>query len=190
MVRKKKIIREAIDFLRKKAEVTGRISINLLAKDLGIELSEAIEYFSSVEEIVLVQQKKIWKKAHETTDKQLKIAKYPADFKAILDNSYDMYINNLPEDADLYFELANYLPSCVVFKLKNKIVYRKKIFILIKKGWPGKTPNILERQTDLVLMCSYGFLEHVVHLPRTERKKFTKDFKNMVNLHLQDRLFF
>ena len=60
MVRKKKIIREAIDFLRKKAEVTGRISINLLAKDLGIELSEAIEYFSSVEEIVLVQQKKIW----------------------------------------------------------------------------------------------------------------------------------
>ena len=194
MVRKSAIVRDkilakTIASLRKDRRVE-RISIPLIAKDLGIEPSEALEYFSSVEDMFLKQQKTSWKEAYKDIDKQLKIAKNPGDFKDILDNFYDMYVDNLPDDADLYVELANYLPKCSDFRSKNKIIYRKKLLNIIKRGWPGKAPNVLERQTDLVLMCFYGFIEHVAHMPKIERKKIVKDFRNMVNLHLQDRLFF
>ena len=194
MVRKSTIVRDkilaqTIASLRKDRRVE-RISIPLIAKDLGIEPSEALKYFSSVEDVFLKQQKTYWKEAYKDMDKQLKIAKNPGDFKDILDNFYDMYVDNLPDDADLYVELANYLPKCANFKSKNKILFRKKLLTIIKKGWPVKPPNVLERQTDLVLMCFYGFIEHVAHIPTIERKKIVKDFRNMVNLHLQDRLFF
>ena len=194
MVRKSTIIRDkilakTIASLRKDRRVE-RISIPLIAKELGIEPSEALEYFSSVEDMFLKQQQISWKQAYKDIDRQLKIAKNPGDFKDILDNFYNMYVSNLPDDADLHVELANYLPKCANFRSKNKIVYRKKLLTIIKRGWPGKAPNVLERQTDLVLMCFYGFIEHVAHIPKIERKKIVKDFRNMVNLHLQDRLFF
>ena len=194
MVRKSTIVRDkilakTIASLRKDRRVE-RISIPLIAKDLGIEPSEALKYFSSVEDMFLKQQQTSWKEAYKDIDKQLKIAKHPGDFKDILDNFYDMYVDNLPDDADLYVELANYLPKCSDFRSKNKIIYRKKLLNIINRGWPGKAPNVLERQTDLVLMCFYGFIEHVAHMPKIERRKIVKDFRNMVNLHLQDRLFF
>jgi hypothetical protein len=76
------------------------------------------------------------------------------------------------------------------FREDNKKILSGKIKNLIKRGWPGKTPSVLERQTDLFILSFYGFIDHVVHLPVEERKKILKDFRNMLNLHLQDRLFF
>jgi hypothetical protein len=184
-----KILAQTIASLRKDRRVE-RISISLIAKDLGIDPSEALEYFSSVEDVFLKQQKTYWKEAYKDMDKQLKIAKNPGDFKDILDNFYDVCAFSLPDDIDFSIGLVNYLPKCSDFRAKNKIIYRKKLLNIIKKGWPGKAPNILERQTDLVLMCFYGFIEHVAYMPKIERKKIVKDFRNMVNLHLQDRLFF
>ena len=194
MVRKSAVVRDkilskTISSLRRDRRVE-RISIPLIAKELGIEPTEALEYFSSVEDIFLKEQERSWKQVYKVIDKQSKVAKHPGDFKSILDNFYDMFVDNLPDDADLYVELANYLPKCADFRSRNKVVYRRKLLIIIKKGWPGKSPNVLERQTDLVLMCSYGFIEHVAHMPKSDRKKIVKDFRNMINLHLQDRLFF
>jgi hypothetical protein len=194
MVRKSTIIRDkilakTIASLRKDRRVE-KISIPLIAKELGIEPSEALEYFSSVEDMFLKQQQTSWKKAYKDIDKQLKVAKHPGDFKSILDNFFVMFVFNLPDDAGFPVELAGYLPECANFRSENKIVYRKKLLTIIKKGWPGKAPKVLERQTDLVLMCFYGFIEHVAYIPAIEREKIVKDFRNMVNLHLQDRLFF
>ena len=33
-------------------------------------------------------------------------------------------------------------------------------------------------------------IDHIVHKPKAESAKILKDFRNMLNLHLQDRLFF
>jgi len=184
-----KILSKAISSLRRDRRVE-RISIPLIANELSIEPRDALEYFSSVEDIFLKEQKRLWNSAFKLVDKQLKVAKHPGDFKGILDNFFEMFVANLPNDADLYVELTNYLPTCAEFKSKNQKIYRKKLLQIIKKGWPGKAPNVLERQTDLVLMCSFGFIEHVAHMPITERKRIVKDFRNMINLHLQDRLFF
>tara|TARA_B110000014_G_scaffold264485_1_gene266776 strand:+ start:5350 stop:5934 length:585 start_codon:yes stop_codon:yes gene_type:complete len=184
-----KILSKTISSLRRDRRIE-RISIPLIAKELSMETSEALEYFSSIEDIFLKEQKSLWKKVYKVFDKKLKEAQHPADFKEILDSSYDLFVSSLPDDADLHIELVNYLPTCADFKSKNKLIYRKKLLQIIKKGWPGKAPNVLERQTDLVLMCFYGFLEHVAHSPKLERKRTVKDFRNMINLHLQDRLFF
>ena len=67
---------------------------------------------------------------------------------------------------------------------------KQKFKNLIKRGWPGKDEKVLERQTELVTVLFYGFVDHVVHIPKTERTKILRDFRNMLNLHLQDRKFF
>ena len=61
---------------------------------------------------------------------------------------------------------------------------------IIKKGWPGKIDTVLDRQTDLILLSMYGFYEYCAKVGKRERKAIHKDFTNMINLHLQDRLFF
>ena len=96
----------------------------------------------------------------------------------------------MSSDADLHWEICSFLPICLEFREANKKILASKIKNIIKRGWPGKTNNVLERQTDLVVLSFYGFVDHVVHIPKKEREKILKDFRNMLNLHLQDRLFF
>jgi hypothetical protein len=96
----------------------------------------------------------------------------------------------LPEYSDLVYSAIFYLPKCLAERDRTKKSHRQKIRLLIKKGWPGKIDSVLDRQADLVLLSLYGLLDYCVKANNRDRKEVLKDFNNMINLHLQDRLFF
>tara|TARA_B100000700_G_scaffold139151_1_gene155233 strand:+ start:609 stop:1193 length:585 start_codon:yes stop_codon:yes gene_type:complete len=186
---KDKIVQQAIKSVRrdKKVDVVSLLSIS---KELSVEFSEITKYYSSMEDIFSLQQKDNWKTTYKTLDKNIKKAKTPGDFKKVFDVFLEDFVLELGPDADLHWEVCSFIPVCLEFREKNKQVLSKKIKLIIKKGWPGKTANVLDRQTDLVILSFYGFIDHIVHQPKAERPKILRDFRNMLNLHLQDRLFF
>ena len=100
------------------------------------------------------------------------------------------FVSGITTDADLHWEVCSFIPVCLEFREANKKVFASKMKYIIKRGWPGKNNNVLDRQTDLFLFCFFGFVDLIVHKPAKERAKILKDFRNMLNLHLQDRLFF
>ena len=186
---KDRIVRQAINSVRKNHKV-DEVSLLNISKELGVEFSDITKYFSSMEDIFLEQQKKNWKSTFKSLNKKIKKARTPGDFKNIFDSFLEDYVKDLSSDADLHWEICSFLPICLEFREANKKILASKIKNIIKRGWPGKTNNVLERQTDLVVLSFYGFVDHVVHIPKKEREKILKDFRNMLNLHLQDRLFF
>ena len=186
---KDRIVRQAINSVRKNHKV-DEVSLLNISKELGVEFSDITKYFSSMEDIFLEQQKKNWKSTFKSLNKKIKKARTPGDFKNIFDSFLEEYVKDLSSDADLHWEICSFLPICLEFREANKKILASKIKNIIKRGWPGKTNNVLERQTDLVVLSFYGFVDHVVHIPKKEREKILKDFRNMLNLHLQDRLFF
>ena len=186
---KDRIVRQAINSVRKNHKV-DEVSLLNISKELGVEFSDITKYFSSMEDIFLEQQKKNWKSTFKSLNKKIKKARTPGDFKNIFDSFLEDYVKDLSSDADLHWEICSFLPICLEFREANKKILASKIKNIIKRGWPGKTNNVLERQTDLVVLSFYGFVDHVVHIPKKEREKILKDFRNMLNSHLQDRLFF
>jgi len=186
---KDRIVRQAISSVRKNHKV-DEFSLLSISKELGVEFSEITKYFTSMEEIFLEQQKQNWKSTYKSLNKKIKKAKTPGDFKNIFDSFLEDYVKGLSSDADLQWEVCSFLPICLEFRETNKKILASKLNNIIKRGWPGKTNNVLERQTDLVVLSFYGFIDHIVHKPKQERAKILKDFRNMLNLHLQDRLFF
>ena len=186
---KDRIVRQAITSVRKNHKVDA-VSLLTISKELGVEFSEITKYYSSMEDIFLDQQKKTWKSTHRSLDKKIKKAKTPGDFKYLFDSFLEDFVSDLGPDADLNWEVCSFIPVCLEFRETNKKVLANKIRDIIKRGWPGKTNNVLERQTDLIILSFYGFIDHVIHKPKKERTKILKDFRNMLNLHLQDRLFF
>ena len=186
---KDRIVRQAINSVRKNHKV-DEVSLLTISKELSVEFSEITRYYSSMEEIFLEQQKQNWKSTYKSLNKKIKKARTPGDFKNIFDSFLEDYVKDLSSDADLHWEICSFLPICLEFRETNKKILASKVKNIIKRGWPGKTNNVLERQTDLVVLSFYGFVDHVVHIPKKEREKILKDFRNMLNLHLQDRLFF
>tara|TARA_B100001123_G_scaffold435230_1_gene563293 strand:+ start:1037 stop:1627 length:591 start_codon:yes stop_codon:yes gene_type:complete len=186
---KDRIVKQAISSVRRNHKV-DEVSLLSLSKELEVDFSEVTKYYTSMEDIFFEQQKKNWKKTYRNLNKNIKKAKTPGDFKNIFDSFLDDFVNDLSPDADLHWEVCSFMPNCLDFREKNKKVLATKIKTVIKKGWPGKTDDVLKRQTDLFILSFYGFIDHIVHLPKGERKKILKDFRNMLNLHLQDRLFF
>ena len=186
---KDRIVRQAINSVRKNHKV-DEVSLLNISKELGVEFSDITKYFSSMEDIFLEQRKKNWKSTFKSLNKKIKKARTPGDFKNIFDSFLEDYVKDLSSDADLHWEICSFLPICLEFREANKKILASKVKNIIKRGWPGKTNNVLERQTDLVVLSFYGFVDHVVHIPKKEREKILKDFRNMLNLHLQDRLFF
>ena len=184
-----RIIKEGISSVRRLQKI-DEIHFLTISKELGIDYSEVTKYYASMEDIFHLQQIKNWKATHKVLDKKVKEARTPGEFKKIFDDFLEDFVNDLSSDADLHWEACSFLPKCLEFREKNKKILSKKIKNLIKRGWPGKTENVLLRQTDLFILSFYGFIDHVVHLPTEERTKILKDFRNMLNLHLQDRLFF
>ena len=186
---KDKIVKQAVKSVRrdKKVDVVSLLSIS---KELSVDFSEITKYYSSMEDIFLLQQKDNWKTTYRALDKDIKKAKTPGDFKKVFDTFLENFVLNLGPDADLHWEVCSFIPVCLEFREKNKKALAKKIKQIINKGWPGKTANVLDRQTDLFILSFFGFIDHVVHQPRDERAKILRDFRNMLNLHLQDRLFF
>ena len=186
---KDKIVKQAISSVRKDRRVDV-MSLLAISKELNVDFSEVTKYYTSMEDIFLEQQKKNWKSTFKKLDKRLKKAKNPGDFKSLFDKFLEDFVSDLGLNADLHWEVCSFIPVCLEFRVKNKNRLAVKIRNIIKRGWPGKTDNVLDRQTDLFILSFFGFIDHVVHKPVKEREKILKDFRNMLNLHLQDRLFF
>ena len=186
---KNKIVKQAISSVRKNHKV-DEVSLLSISKELNVDFSEITKYYTSMEDIFLEQQKKNWKSIHKSLNRKTKKAKTPGDFKKVFDTFLEDFVSDLGPDADLNWEVCSFIPVCLQFREANKRVIAGKIKNIIKRGWPGKTDNVLDRQTDLFILSFYGFIDHVVHKPVKERAKILKDFRNMLNLHLQDRLFF
>ena len=186
---KDKIVKQAIQSFRKNKKV-DEFSLLSLSKELDVDFLDLTKFYASMEGIFLDQQKDNWKQTHKSLNKKIKKSKTPGDFKNVFDSFLEDFVSDLGPDADLHWEVCSFIPICLEFREQNKKVLTGKIKTVIKRGWPGKTSNVLDRQTDLVILSFYGFIDHVVHKPKTERAKILKDFRNMLNLHLQDRLFF
>jgi len=186
---KDKAVKRAISTLRKDKRVEA-VNLGVIANELDVSLEVLQTYYSSAEDIFIKAQKKDWDSLHRYWDKRIKKAKTPGDYKDAFDSFFERFVETLSEDADLMLEMSCYLPACIKYRERNRKRVRKKFSSLIKKGWPGKDDKVLERQTELITIVFYGFIDHVVHLNKDERIKSLRDFRNMINLHLQDRKFF
>ena len=186
---KDKVVNRAVHSLRKSKRIE-QISFAAIAKELDVGIDEITSFYSTTEDIFLQAQKKDWESLHRYWDKQIKKAKTPGDFKSAFEIFFERFVETLSKDADLRFELSCYLPECVKYRDKNRIKVKEKFSKLIKRGWPGKDEKVIQRQSKLVTVLFYGFIDHIVHIPKEERSKILSDFRNMLNLHLQDRKFF
>ena len=186
---KDKIVNRAVNSLRQNKRIE-QISFAAIAKELDVSIDDITSFYATTEDIFLQAQKKDWESLHRYWDKQIKKAKTPGDFKNAFEIFFERFVETLSQDADLRFELSCYLPECVKFRDKNRIKVKEKFTKLIKRGWPGKNEIVIQRQSELVTVLFYGFVDHIVHIPKNERSKILSDFRNMLNLHLQDRKFF
>ena len=186
---KDEVVNKAVNSLRKSKRIE-HISFAAIAKELNVGIDEITSFYSTTEDIFLQAQKKDWESLHRYWDKQIKKAKTPGDFKNAFEIFFERFVETLSKDADLRFELSCYLPECVKYRDKNRIKVKEKFSKLIKRGWPGKDEKVIQRQSELVTVLFYGFIDHIVHIPKEERSKILSDFRNMLNLHLQDRKFF
>jgi len=188
--KKVNIIQKSMNSIRKIDKTVHTISFSRLADEMGIPLKELTDIFLDVEDMFLNEQKRVTRKMEEFLEKGIKDCKTPNDAKDLMESSLLKMIDLLPDHSDLVYSAIFYLPKCLAERDRTKKYYRQKLRIIIKKGWPGKIDSVLERQTDLVLLSLYGFLDYCVKVNKRERKEVLKDFTNMINLHLQDRLFF
>ena len=188
--KKVKVIQKSMNSIRKMDKTVHTISFSRLADEMKIPLNELTYIFLDVEDMFLNEQKRVTRKIEEFLEKGIKDCKTPNDAKDLLESSLLKMIDLLPDHSDLVYSAIFYLPKCLAERDRTKKYYRQKLRIIIKKGWPGKIDSVLERQTDLVLLSLYGFLDYCVKVNKSERKEVLKDFTNMINLHLQDRLFF
>ena len=186
---KDKVVNRAVNSLRKNKRIE-QISFAAIADELDVSIDDITSFYATTEDIFLQAQKKDWESLHRYWDKQIKKAKTPGDFKNAFEIFFERFVETLSNDADLRFELSCYLPECVKFRDKNRIKVKEKFTKLIKRGWPGKNEIVIQRQSELVTVLFYGFVDHIVHIPKNERSKILSDFRNMLNLHLQDRKFF
>ena len=186
---KDKVVNKAVNSLRKNKSIE-QLSFAAIAKELDVGIDELTTFYNTTEDIFLDAQKKDWESLHRYWDKQIKKAKTPGDFKNAFEIFFERFVETLSKDADLRFELSCYLPECVKYRDKNRIKVKEKFTKLIKRGWPGKDEKVIQRQSELVTVLFYGFIDHIVHIPKEERSKILSDFRNMLNLHLQDRKFF
>ncbi len=188
--KKVKIIQKSMDSIRKIDKTVHTISFTRLAYEMGTPLNELTDFFLDVEDMFLNEQKRVTRKIEAYLEKGMKSCKTANDAKDLLESSTLKMVDLLPDYSDLVYSAIFYLPKCLAERDRTKKNYRQNIRILIKKGWPGKIDSVLDRQADLVLLSLYGLLDYCVKANKRERKEVLKDFNNMINLHLQDRLFF
>ena len=186
---KDKVVNRAISSLRKNKRIE-QVSIPAIAAELDVSIEEISSFYTTTEDIFLEAQKKDWESLHRFWDRHIKKSKTPGDFKNSFEIFFEKFVDSLSKDADLRLELSCYLPKCIKYRDKNRKRVKQKLKKLINKGWPGKDEKVLERQSELVTILFYGFIDHIVHIPKNERTKILRDFRNMLNLHLQDRKFF
>ena len=188
--KKVRVIQKSMDSIRRIDKTVHTISFSRLANEIEMPLNELTDIFLDVEDMFLNEQKRVTRKMVELVDEGLKDCDTPNDAKELLESSTLKLIELLPDYSDLVYSAIFYLPKCLAERERTKRYYRQALRKIIKKGWPGKIESVLERQTDLVLLSLYGYMDYVIRANKSERKEIQKDFINMINLHLQDRLFF
>ena len=188
--KKVRVIQKSMDSIRRIDKTVHTISFSRLANEIEMPLNELTDIFLDVEDMFLNEQKRVTRKMVELVDEGLKDCDTPNDAKELLESSTLKLIELLPDYSDLVYSAIFYLPKCLAERERTKRHYRQALRKIIKKGWPGKIESVLERQTDLVLLSLYGYMEYIIRANKSERKEIQKDFINMINLHLQDRLFF
>ena len=188
--KKVKIIQKSMETIRKSDKTLHTISFTRLAQELNMTLEELTAFFMNVEDLFLNEQKRVNRKMEKFLDEGIHNAKTANQAKELLETATLKLIDLLPDHSDLVFSASFYLPQCIEERARAKKYYKQAFRKIIKKGWPGKIESVLDRQTDLVLLSVYGFYEYCAKVSDKERKAIHKDFTNMINLHLQDRLFF
>ena len=188
--KKVKIIQKSMETIRKSDRTLHTISFPRLAQELNMPLEELTSFFMNVEDLFLNEQKRVNRKMEKFLDEGIQSAKTPNQAKELLESATLKLIDLLPDYSDLVFSASFYLPKCIEERARAKKYYKQAFRKIIKKGWPGKIDSVLDRQTELVLLSVYGFYEYCAKVSDKERKAIHKDFTNMINLHLQDRLFF
>ena len=188
--KKVKIIQKSMETIRKSDRTLHTISFPRLAQELNMPLEELTSFFMNVEDLFLNEQKRVNRKMEKFLDEGIHNAKTANQAKELLETATLKLIDLLPDHSDLVFSASFYLPQCIEERARAKKYYKQSFRKIIKKGWPGKIDSVLDRQTELVLLSVYGFYEYCAKVSEKERKAIHKDFTNMINLHLQDRLFF
>ena len=188
--KKVRIIQKSMETIRKSDKTLHTISFPRLAQELNMPLEELTSFFMNVEDLFLNEQKRVNRKMEKFLDEGIQNAKTANQAKELLETATLKLIDLLPDHSDLVFSASFYLPQCIEERARAKKYYKQAFRKIIKKGWPGKIDSVLDRQTELVLLSVYGFYEYCAKVSDKERKAIHKDFTNMINLHLQDRLFF
>ena len=188
--KKVRIIQKSMETIRKSDKTLHTISFPRLAQELNMPLEELTSFFMNVEDLFLNEQKRVNRKMEKFLDDGIQNAKTANQAKELLESATLKLVELLPDHSDLVFSASFYLPKCIEERARAKKYYKQAFRKIIKKGWPGKIDTVLERQTELVLLSVYGFYEYCAKVSHKERIAIHKDFTNMINLHLQDRLFF
>jgi hypothetical protein len=187
---KVKIIEKTFEAIKRDKEGLANTSLLKVAEELSMPFEELTSFFLTVEDIYLNEQQRVNKKLEKFLESGLSKANTANDAKDLFENSIEMFIENLPDYADVMWAATFYLPKCLEERNRAKVYYKKTFKKIIKKGWPGKIESVLDRQTDLCLLSFYGLYEYCAKAKKKDRKAILDDFINMLNLHLQDRLFF
>jgi len=187
---KVRIIEKTFEAIKRDEKGLANTSLLRVAEELSMPFEELTSFFLTVEDIYLNEQQRINKKIERVLESGLSKANTANDAKDLFENSIRMFVENLPEYADVMWSASFYLPKCLEERNKAKVYYKKTYKKIIKKGWPGKIESVLDRQTDLCILSFYGLYEYCAKANKKERKYILDDFINMLNLHLQDRLFF
>ena len=188
--KKVRIIQKSMETIRKSDKTLHTISFPRLAQELNMPLEELTFFFMNVEDLFLNEQKRVNRKMEKFLDEGILNSTTANQAKELLESATLKLVELLPDHSDLVFSASFYLPKCIEERARAKKYYKQAFRKIIKKGWPGKIDSVLDRQTELTLLSLYGFYEYCAKVSQKERKAIHKDFTNMINLHLQDRLFF
>ena len=187
---KVRIINKTFESVKRDNKSIENVSLEEVAKELSMPLEELTSFFLTVEDIYLNEQLRNNRRIEKYLESGLSKIKTANDAKALFENSIRVYVESLEDYADAVLAATFYIPKCLEERNRMKAYLKKTFKKIIKKGWPGKIESVLDRQTDLCVLSFYGLYEYCARAKKKDRKAILEDFINMLNLHLQDRLFF
>ena len=188
--RKVKIIEKTFESIKRDNKGVANASLLRVAEELSMPYEELTSFFLTLEDIYLNEQERSNRKLQSYIDSGLTKTNTANDAKYLFENTIRLFVEELPEYADVVWAATPFLPKCLEERIRMKAYLKKSFKRIIKKGWPGKIESVLDRQTDLVVLSFYGLYEYCARTKKKNRKVILEDFINMLNLHLQDRLFF
>ena len=188
--KKVRIIEKTFESIKKDNKGLANVSLLRVAEELSMPYEELTSFFLTIEDIYFNEQARSNRKIKQFLEKGLSEVKTANDAKYLFEEIIRLFVQDLPDYADVVWAATPFLPKCLEERIRMKTYLKKNFKRIIKKGWPGKIESVLDRQTDLVILSFYGLYEYCARTKKKDRKAILEDFINMLNLHLQDRLFF